>query len=341
MGGYALAGAVRRFDALEFIVLRGEVLSRLRAAMPRVRIKPIPSYYGKPSHGDLDLLLCLETAPQDWRERACEALSCRAQLRNGPVYSVEHRQLQVDLISVCAEHFEFSLSYFSWNDLGNLIGRIAHRAGLKLGHDGLWVNLRDGTHLYASACVTRDFGRAIGFLGYNAQRFYQGFDTLEDIFRYVTSTRHFDPGAFPLEMRSHRARIRDAKRPTYRAFLHWVERNAPPATLRILRTREVWLAAACKAFPGLRLSLDRLRDEHARKKEAHARFNGNLVREWTGLEGRALGAFMRDLLREANASCAAEYAADDDIEGVRARVIEAAKAHGIEVRCAAHEPARG
>lgn len=35
------------------------------------------------------------------------------------------------------EHFNTSLEYLNWNDLGNLIGRIAHKFGLKYGHKGL------------------------------------------------------------------------------------------------------------------------------------------------------------------------------------------------------------
>jgi hypothetical protein len=296
MGGYALGDVVRRFDTLEFVALRNEVLSKLRDAIPSVRLEPIASYYEKPSHGDLDLLICTDNLPPDWRDRACGVLTCRARVDNGPVLSVEHKGLQVDLIAECGDVFAFAFRYYSWNDMGNLIGRVAHQAGFKFGHNGLWYVLREGTRKYADIRLTLDFDEALMFFGYNPNRYRQGFNALEDIFHYVTSTPYFVPHAFSLEGRSHRARVRDAKRPTYQMFLHWIQVH--PTITRVMRSREQWLQAAIDRFQHMGARIAEARFCHARSVAVRTRFNGNLVRQWTGLEGRDLGAFMRSFIEQ-------------------------------------------
>jgi hypothetical protein len=50
---------------------------------------------------------------------------------------------QVDLISNPAESFEFASRYFSYNDAGNLVGRLAHARYTSLRHDGLYFYHRD------------------------------------------------------------------------------------------------------------------------------------------------------------------------------------------------------
>ena len=45
--------------------------------------------------------------------------------------------VQVDYIKSNLEDFDFSKNFFAFNDLGNLIGRIAAQASFSFGFDGL------------------------------------------------------------------------------------------------------------------------------------------------------------------------------------------------------------
>ena len=296
MGGNAIQN-VRRVDAAEYFALVERVTARLRTALPGTRLEVIPAYRAKPDFGDMDILIERNALPSDWPQRVAAALDSREVVPNGPVCSFEFDGFQVDLITAQAAWFEFALGYFSWNDLGNLIGRIAHKHGFKFGHDGLHYPLRDGDHLVAEVLVTQDFAQALTFLGLNPVRVVEGFDTLEDMFAYVASSRYFDPAQFPLEHRSHRARTRDAKRPTYTAFLAWVNGRTLP--VREAPSREARLAAASQAFPGFGERLTAARAALARQRAARERFNGRLVSDWTGLRGPALGAFIAQLKRDA------------------------------------------
>lgn len=158
---------------------------------------------------------------------------------------------QVDYIHTGQDSYDFARQYFAFNDLGNFIGRIASGCGFKFGFDGLFKrmyfnecghevqvrNLKSQQQRPAEsavrqdACrrqdllVTRDFGRAIEFLGFDYPRYLQGFQTLEDIFWYVVRSRYFHPDNFRLDNRKSNVRARDLKRSNYNLMLDFFEKT--------------------------------------------------------------------------------------------------------------------
>lgn len=314
MGGNALAssGATRcsrdvALHVLEDFQLRfAQITGHLGSA---VRVEPIAAYRQKTDFGDLDVLVESRVFQSMPPQSVVEALSSTygvalPWVKNGPVLSVglplpgDGQCLQLDLISTPAAEFDFSLSYFSWNDLGNLVGRVAHKMGLKFGHDGLWLPVRDGTNLHDELLVTRDFGRALSFLGFDAERWQEGFDCLDDIYQFVARGERFNPDIYPLEHRNHTARVRDKKRPVYMGFLRWIE--AQPTLHRYLwqQDKSAYLPEVMTAFPGLRVEYDRSLARLAQAKAVRACFNGQVVAEITGLAGKSLGEFMAHFKRE-------------------------------------------
>ena len=212
-------------------------------------------------------------------------------------------RFQVDLIQVPPDVFAFALGYFSYNDLGNLLGRVARLHGFKLGHNGLFRPLRspgNESHFVRDVLVTRDWPKALQFLGYDPARWELGFDSMEEMFAFVMDSRAFYPSAFPLEHRSHRARVRDRKRPTYTAFLQWLADRELDQAAQLdddaLAVMQQWALA---------YALDQFEDFAKEWQQAHAdlkdglafrqRFNGDVVRQLTGLDGAALGQHMRGL----------------------------------------------
>ena len=225
---------------------------------------------------------------------ACEAWRFGAPREN---------RFQVDLIHVPPDVFAFALAYFSYNDLGNLLGRVARLHGFKLGHNGLFRPLRapgNESHFVRDVLVTRDWSKALQFLGYDAARWEQGFDLMEEMFAFVMDSRAFHHSAFPLEHRSHRARVRDRKRPTYTAFLQWLaDRELDPAaqidddTLAVMRQ---WaLAYALDQFEGFAKKWQQAQADLKDMLAFRQRFNGDVVRQLTGLDGAALDQHMRGL----------------------------------------------
>ena len=101
---------------------------------------------------------------------------------------------------------------------------------------------------------------------------------------------------------SHQARVRDRKRLTYQKFLRWVNdpANGIPENESIPKAqlRKEWLERAFVAFPGFKERFDSAMEKMERIRLANAKFNGNLVRDLTGLDGKKLGEFMRSFIDE-------------------------------------------
>ena len=298
MGGNALKEyGVERLSKDEFLDLQVE----LRRELLDMGVCPkythfVKSYEDKVDFGDMDVVinkgdgstqqLLLKTL--DEREVTYKA--------NGSVYSTlayyNDKPFQVDLIFQKDKDFEFSCHYFDYNDLGNLIGRVAHKAGFKFGHDGLWYVLRDGDYQVGKICITKDFFEAIDFLGFDVMEYRCGFKSLEDIFSFVVSNTFFDPESYKLENRSRYARIRDKKRPTYQKFLEFIQ-NTPASPNGC--SKLYWLTSAMDEWPAFATKYDELQEKYKKKKELASKFNGNIVREITGLEGKDLGSYITNL----------------------------------------------
>ena len=308
MGGLALKHLnVHRIAAADYHVLANKVITRFTAAFAQ-QPDIVPAYRSKPDFGDCDLIVTTADLPLDWRETLAAQVASRGWSRNGDVTSMEIDGVQIDFIDVPRAARSFALVYFGYNDLGNLMGRIAHKMGFKYGHLGLQKVLRDGDHLFAEVPVFADntteapmtqMAQVFNFLGYDYARYEQGFEALTDIFDYAASTPYFNPDIYLLHNRNHVSRIRDAKRKTYTEFLKWCE-TKEPITRWPWPTDEVGkatvhaehLAGAQSRWPQFAARLASEVERHQQSKDLKTRWNGDLVSAWTGLTGRELGALM-------------------------------------------------
>ena len=313
MGGNALKNTeTRRYQRDEYLLLEAEVLNKLRQDFPGRRIEAIRAYREKDSFGDMDVLLENDNIHQDlynFRDLGryvIERFQSKQAVQNGGVVSFEYKQFQIDLIGTPSKDYETSVNYFAWNDLGNLMGRIAHKLGFKYGHEGLSMTFRDGDYQYAEINISKDPKAIVEFLGYDYDRFARGFDTVQDIFDFTVSTEFFNREIYALENRNHTSRTRDRKRKTYNQFLTWIETapglNAYPwASVKEQGGREYkkqFMERAFTFFPSFKEQHDQVQSEFQLWKDSRQNFNGDLVREWTGLEDQELGRFMKFLREE-------------------------------------------
>lgn len=302
MGGKALKTVkTRRVAAGEYHAIKDEVVSMLRGLYPAHRIEAIPAYRAKSDFGDLDILVEYFAHPgqpdTDIRHRFRGDLrkhfKAEEIVSNGPVSSFAWREFQVDLILAPSEEFAMSLAYYAWNDLGNLVGRVAHKMGLKYGHDGLCLPYRTGTYLFDTLVVTRDALQALEFLGFDPERFALGFDTPEAFYRFVADGAFFDPALYDLETRSNKARVRDRKRPIYQGFLAWIRETGAPARVASWpEDKSAWLPRLFAAFPKAEAEHQRIGRNLELARQYQTKFNGKLVGELTGLTGKDLGRLM-------------------------------------------------
>lgn len=276
-----------------------EVYSRWKGIIGHYtdNIAMIPSYKTKETHGDLDILL---TCTEDrWLGIKKNLAHDTDFVVNSNVISLYDRdyKFQVDLIRVKEEEFMSSLSYFSYNDLGNLRGRIAHKLGFKLGHDGLKIIVKDGDYLIGEVPISTDVFEIDWILGWDPALtsviYMDGPNTLEDMFQYVISNKYFSPSIYLLENRNHASRIRDRKRKTYTEFLKYCE-TLNGGTYHTV-DKQKFIQNFLNENPGHRLRYKELIELRERKKLIKQKFNGHIVQEITALSGNELGMFMKHL----------------------------------------------
>lgn len=310
MGGNALKAKfgvdTTRLGLEEFNRVAQDVTEFLFDTLPSPFVKVIPAYGAKSDFGDLDILIGSDSLDTFGDRKKLGDLikshyGAQCYLINGNVMSFDYRKglepgqvFQVDLIFEPRDSCDFALNYFSYNDLGNLVGRIAHAMGFKFGHNGLWYPVRNGTYQFAKLLVTNDYDRALAFLGYDPDRFRRGFYHLEDIYDYVFHGKYFRSSIFLLENRSNKARIRDRKRPTYMGFLAWVKQQLQDDDYKAnFENKNQWLKKAFEDFPDFKVDLyDTMEKFHASCK-ARSIFNGNSVMSVTGIVGPDLGHLMK------------------------------------------------
>lgn len=332
MGGNALKNtATRRYSAAEYEGLVPEVMRKLRAVFPGSRLELVKAYRTKPSFGDMDILVESRNLPSDVGKALADVFAPHELVHNGGVWSFDVKEFQVDVIFSSPEEFSASLDYFSWNDLGNLLGRIAHAMGFKYGHRGLTYPLRASeTHLVQDVVVTTETDEVLRFLGFtvpgsDVERYRLGFDTLEDTFCFVAGSTYFDPAIYPLEGRSHAARVRDRKRPTYNAFLRWLVEQSPRAGAGsgTINDVEMHLHRALRDIPEFRDRYLAARERMRVHEAARNKVNGAIVSTLTGLAGKALGEFMGRLRSEypGGASAFTSWAAQATESDVRELVL--------------------
>jgi len=281
-----------RMPRADYLVRERAMRAYLDAAHPRYRI---PRFYGdKPDFGDMDIIV--PTRP-DWaavRGKIAADLGITRTRAVGNVFSTVYDGLQTDFFAVPERFVDSTYDYMSFNDLGNLLGRIARRFNLKWGEEGLsYVYRRAGSgHYVADLPVTQDFARVCRFLRLDHAAWVAGFPTLTSLFEWVVTCPHFsvapyldDPGG-PVGLRGDRPTIA-----RFAEFLRDRRIDARPAFAE--KTGYVGTIAAAFPEAGLEEQIARERVKEQRAAAIAEKFSGKLVmRLRPELAGPALGEFI-------------------------------------------------
>lgn len=317
MGGNALKNTkTTRLSRKDFFETQTKVIQKIKTVFPFARIEAISAYSEKETFGDLDILITnediLEYKQSHFKEEAINPLeelirklfNSTETVENNTVFSFDYREymeteygFQVDLIYTPNDYFDFTKNYFSYNDLGNLIGRVAAGMGLKFGHLGLTYDIKDGNNHFAVLEISRDFNKSLDFLGFSSERYHKGFKNLSDIFEYVVSSKYYNHDLYKLENSSYSERVRERKRPTYRAFLQYSKKlsQIKKADFVFPENKKNWLPEIFTTFEGCEAAYNKAWDFKNIKENAKQIFNGHNIGTITGLEHRYLGYFMNHI----------------------------------------------
>ena len=295
MGGRALKNTeTRRYERAEFEAISVELLDILKKDFKRVTM---PLFYkNKQSFGDADILLSMEGFDGNMRDYIVKTFAPNEIFHNGNCWSLDYKELQVDLITVSAEDFDTNEMYLSYNDLGNFIGRISQGFGLKYGQEGLWYeHFFKGMNI-ARIEISRNYPDIFKFLGLSYERYLQGFDELEDIFEYISTCKFFNWKMFQMDQLNKINRDRNAKRNSYMTFLKWVDEHVADENheYKFDKSQDEYNKMIAEAFPysNLQMEIRRAEYEYCQKLYIKSKFNGGDVMRKYGLQGKELGEAM-------------------------------------------------
>jgi hypothetical protein len=299
MGGNAIKKVrVDRLEKVAYDHVSQGMFDTLKTAFPDATVHVIPAYKNKDSFGDLDVLI--SGVESEKLQEFCQlALRTEEMHVNGNVisfalemtaYFMKKSYFQVDFIIVPEETHDFALNYFSYNDLGNFIGQTARGIGLKFGHNGLFYKYIVGTQLIREIYITTDFSEALKILCYDSEEYSKGFDDLEDVFKYASTSLYFSTWNYELENRNAVSRVRDRKRKTYIEFTEWFKEKG---FNRYKIDSNIGLELALKN-PEFCLEYAKATAEYHRVNRVKEKFNGAAIQALTGYTGKDLGEFMQE-----------------------------------------------
>ena len=259
------------------------------------------SYSEKESFGDADLIVYLEE-DADMKliiAQIQEKFNPKEIVNNNPTVSFDYKELQVDLIITKPANWETSIAYFSYNDLHNFIGKIAHLFGLKWGYDGLKKRLllSNGKYL-GDIYLSKNVEESLTFLGYDYKRYLQGFETYQDIVNYAISSKYFNKHFFLLENLNRTNRDRDKRRKNYILFLEWLE-TQDIKDYPYFENTDAYLSKISDAFPKFFDEYNALIYKEKRFESNRIKFNFNiLMKEYPDLDVKEVGLILRNFRYE-------------------------------------------
>jgi hypothetical protein len=289
MGGKALKSVpTRRYTQSEFIdtwVFLNKILYRLNC-----RYNLIKSYSLKESYGDMDILVEYtdELDKEAKINQILEILTPEEVYRNKDIISLNFKDLQVDFMFVKSENYDICYHFFSFNDLGGFMGKIARSLRCKYGQNGLEFDIynEDKSRKLFTINLSKDPKTIAEFLGFDYYRMFIGFDYRENIFEYVANSEFFRMATFDgSELRSDQ-RSRDMGRPMYQELLTYLKNNHKPDRI-FCRPVEDFAYGRIEKFFGINIwvAIDSLRKEDEKRQRAKSKFNGRHVMEFYSIEG--------------------------------------------------------
>lgn len=316
MGGNAVKNC-ERMTAEQYYSARKEVVSCLQGLFPDRKLAIPKSYRNKSSFGDIDIVFEGNMSYLDAMAIVKEfdlslESDCSQQLVEGYPpkgssfsfrYKTEYGQAhQVDLLFVPSECFYSAYYYYSYNDVTNLLGTITKGLGFKLGWQGASV-IAYGYGRKKELVFTRDFFAVLALLGLSEERYKEGFDDIEDMYRYVASSPYFNRALFDDANQNSTSLVRNRKRTVYIGFQKWLESQAflteRPYEILDLRNgyaskdESFYTNVLTRIFPEVADWEERLKKGYELDRKFKKLFNGSLVQEQTGLSGVELGEFMK------------------------------------------------
>lgn len=305
MGGKALQRFgifTERKNTEEFERIGKEIQRQIRDDYKGIlKTKIVTCYHNKADHGDLDLLLKIDknfsALNEDIKKYIEERFKPKAIHTNGGVYSFDYDNFQIDFIPIRESIWETALVYYSYDPLGNAMGKTFHKMNLSYGWDGLKYKYRNfnGRNSH-NITISKDPREIFEFGGFDYDRYLKGFENIEEIFEFIIKSEKFNIETFKMENLRHIDKKRNKKRKSYHAFLEYANKIENCKSY-IYKEKSIYIPIIDKAFPNAKLieKLDKLDEMDRINRKLAEKFNGRIVMEqYPDLNGKELGKALGD-----------------------------------------------
>lgn len=267
----------------------------------------------KDSFGDLDICLELPMVTEIFLKYQFKLKDDEISI-NDKVISFPYNKFQIDLCHFLKEDFQSAVNYMAFGDLSNMIGVICNNAfAMRYTHRGLVypVKLKQEDML-GEVVISKDVEKIFGFIGLDYSKWKEGFHDWFEAFLWITKSPYFNKKFFLFENLNHQNRTRNKKRAMYSRFVQWIEDKDFPNNHEPTANKGEHIWRAALHFMDGQPWTDQiypLIDNRWRLEESNRRFNGNHIKEMTGLEGKELGECIQDFKNFVQKTFASDYIA--------------------------------
>jgi len=230
MGGHAIKSVpISRMNASMYKTIENDILSILKKYFNHyMTIIPKPE---KEDYGDMDILYVVNNDINiiDIIKKEFNPVEI---VPNGALlcsiaYNYENLYYQLDFIGCSSiEQYISSGFYYSYGDLGGIIGRMCDTAGIKFGHDGLWLYYSQNGNTNANAIyvhLTHNIEKICNFLNLDYDIYNKGFTCVVDVFNWICKSSYFYTNIFDYNKLNHDHKKRTIKRPMYQQFINYIK----------------------------------------------------------------------------------------------------------------------
>jgi len=217
---------------------------------PHLKIQFLYEVPNKKDFGDLDILYDISENQNHIviYDLVKELFHPKEIVKNGCVLSFSYlinkeneTYFQIDLIK--SHNFRMDLFYYSYGDLGGIIGRITKYYGLSYGNLGLWINNIE-SHLieryldendnqkydknkvskiiHDKIMLSENPEEICVYMGLDYEKWKSGFNNSEEIYNFVIQSHLFKSKLFEVNSLNSEHMRRYNERPMYRAFINYV-----------------------------------------------------------------------------------------------------------------------
>lgn len=286
MGGNAIKIAKRQ-DKTSFTIKTNEIVEILNKN--NIINYPIKSYSQKESFGDSDIMIqqLSDFEGKNYMDYVSALFPFKEKNINSNVCSIDYKEMQTDFIFVSNSNWKFAKVFFDYNDLGNLIGKTSLAKRCKFGQQGLFTKISYKNRIFEQT-LSKNPTKTLEYLGFDIDRYNQGFDTLEDIFQFIIDSKYFNKELYENKQLTSHQKARDNNRKNWNLFKDYIK-NLPDSEPFIKPDKVEMLKEFDNVFStNLVDSYNIFTKEVDRSEQIAFKFNGNILLS-LGYSGKEIG----------------------------------------------------